>query len=228
MNSFPSPSVAFSSLLPSPRKGKLAPQRRMSSFPLPSVAFSSLLPSPRKGKLAPQRRMRLPSPSVAFSSLLLPHSEKKKGLRLQPLREALFGGVDPSIRYNDRVDQRRGEIPSFVVSRMGSRGREIEIPSPGVLSLFVHFLFARAKRKWTPSQVLASYFEEKLLPVLCAKAKKKRGPRPASHFFSTVRIASRMFFTAISSSPSGRLISPRTCAGITQRRKPSRAISLSR
>ena len=36
---------------------------------------------------------------------------------------------------------------------MGSRGREIEIPSPGVLSLFVHFLFARAKRKWTPTSL---------------------------------------------------------------------------
>ena len=52
-------------------------------------------------------------------------------------------------QLNDREDQRRGEVPSFVVSRKGSRGREIEIPSPGVLSLFVHFLFARAKRKWT-------------------------------------------------------------------------------
>ncbi len=130
MNSFPSPSVAFSSLLPSPCKGKLAPQRRMSSFPLPSVAFSSLLPSPCKGKVASQGRMRsFPSSSFALPALLLPHSEKKQGLRLQPLREALFCGVDPSIRYNDRVDQRRGEIPSFVVSRMGSRGREIEIPS---------------------------------------------------------------------------------------------------
>ena len=55
-------------------------------------------------------------------------------------------------QYSDRVDQRRGEVPSFVVSREGSRGGEIEIPSPGVLSLFVHFLFARAKRKWTPSR----------------------------------------------------------------------------
>jgi hypothetical protein len=62
-----------------------------------------------------------------------------------------FSGENLSIPYNDREDQRRGEVPSFVVSRMGSRGREIEIPSPGVLSLFVHFLFARAKRKWTPT-----------------------------------------------------------------------------
>jgi hypothetical protein len=63
-----------------------------------------------------------------------------------------FFGVYLSNQHNDRVDQRRGEVPSFVVSRMGSRGREIEIPSPGVLSLFVHFLFARAKRKWTLSR----------------------------------------------------------------------------
>ncbi|MBR2583159.1 MAG: hypothetical protein IKD61_07175, partial [Oscillospiraceae bacterium] len=59
---------------------------------------------------------------------------------------------DQKRQHNDREDQRRGEVPSFVVSRMGSRGREIEIPSPGVLSLFVHFLFARAKRKWTPTR----------------------------------------------------------------------------
>ena len=49
-------------------------------------------------------------------------------------------------QYNDREDQRRGEVPSFVVSRMGSRGREIEIPSPGVLSLFVHFLMGKRTR----------------------------------------------------------------------------------
>ena len=51
--------------------------------------------------------------------------------------EMPFSGDNLSIPYDDRVDQRRGEVPSFVVSRMGSRGREIEIPSPGVLSLFV-------------------------------------------------------------------------------------------
>ena len=61
-----------------------------------------------------------------------------------------------TIPYNDREDQRRGEVPSFVVSRKGSRGGEIEIPSPGVLSLFVHFLFARAKRKWTPTRPFSS------------------------------------------------------------------------
>ena len=82
---------------------------------------------------------------------VLPSSAPGSGRPRSPA-EMPFRGDNLSIWYNDRVDQRRGEVPSFVVSRMGSRGREIEIPSPGVLSLFVHFLFARAKRKWTPTR----------------------------------------------------------------------------
>ena len=61
--------------------------------------------------------------------------------------------------------------------RVWERG-ESEIPSPNVLSLFVHFLFARAKRKWTltrsqkthrPSSVTAS-------PCHLPPRKGKSGP----------------------------------------------------
>ena len=100
-----------------------------------------------------------------------------------------FFGVYLSNQHNVGVNQRRGEVPSFVVSIRGIpkggrnrnlfrfatmpyAGRRKNLPaygvaaqiapclllppaaagrnSPGVLSLFVHFLFARAKRKWTP------------------------------------------------------------------------------
>jgi hypothetical protein len=93
-----------------------------------------------------------------------------------------FSGDNLSIRYNDKVDQRRGEVPSFAVSIRGIpkggrnrnlfrfatmpyAGRRKNLPaygvaaqiepclllppaaagfnSPGVLSLFVHFLMGK-------------------------------------------------------------------------------------
>ena len=50
-----------------------------------------------------------------------------------------------------RGESKEGAAPSFVVSIRESpeRGRNRNLPLFGVLSLFVHFLFARAKRKWT-------------------------------------------------------------------------------
>ena len=65
--------------------------------------------------------------------------------------EMSFFGVYLSNQHNVGVDQRRGEVPSFAVSIRGipRGGRNRNLPPFGVLSLFVHFLFARAKRKWT-------------------------------------------------------------------------------
>ena len=118
------------------------------------------LPSPAKNRCGGCRSTLPRMPFAALSQ----RARARKAARLRRLRPAFFcprqrqaailcgNAVQRRkrwIRHNDRVNQRRGEVPSFVVSRMGSRGREIEIPSPGVLSLFVHFLFARAKRKWT-------------------------------------------------------------------------------
>ena len=101
-------------------------------------------------------------PFAAFSQ----RARARKAARLRRLRPAFFcprqrQAAIPcgtavqrrrsSIPYNDRVDQRRGEVPSFAVSIRGipKGGRNRNLPPFGVLSLFVHFLFARAKRKWT-------------------------------------------------------------------------------
>ena len=59
--------------------------------------------------------------------------------------EMPFSGDNLSIPYDDRVDQRRGEVPSFAVSIRGipKGGRNRNLPPFGVLSLFVHFLMGK-------------------------------------------------------------------------------------
>ena len=53
---------------------------------------------------------------------------------------------------------KEGKSPSFVVSIRGfpKGGRNRNLPPFGVLSLFVRFLFARAKRKWTLTRPFSS------------------------------------------------------------------------
>ncbi|MBR2582336.1 MAG: hypothetical protein IKD61_02965 [Oscillospiraceae bacterium] len=109
----------------------------------PALSLSTLFSPPACRGRRPRR------PASRAKTKAAQRRARVQGRRLPPLRRSLFGGRGLPPPHRDREDQRRGEVPSFVVSRMGSRGREIEIPSPGVLSLFVHFLFARAKRKWT-------------------------------------------------------------------------------
>ena len=90
----------------------------------------------------------VPSPAgkqVIALSTSRPPAGKTGAATAAPAKISFFG-VYLSNQHNVGVDQRRGEVPSFVVSRMGSRGREIEIPSPGVLSLFVHFLMGKRTR----------------------------------------------------------------------------------
>ena len=84
--------------------------------------------------------------------LALPSPRRETGAAAAAPAEMPFSGDNLSIPHNDRVDQRRGEVPSFAVSIRGipKGGRNRNLPPFGVLSLFVHFLFARAKRKWTP------------------------------------------------------------------------------
>ena len=50
-----------------------------------------------------------------------------------------------------RGESKAGVAPAFVVSIRGSfeGGRNRNLPPSNAFSLFVHFLFARAKRKWT-------------------------------------------------------------------------------
>ena len=76
---------------------------------------------------------------------------EKTGAATAAPAEMSFFGVYLSNQHNVGVDQRRGEVPSFAVSIRGipKGGRNRNLPPFGVLSLFVHFLFARAKRKWT-------------------------------------------------------------------------------
>ena len=52
-----------------------------------------------------------------------------------------------------RGESKEGEVPSFVVSIRGSfeGGRNRNLPPSNVLSLFVHFLFARAKIRERPN-----------------------------------------------------------------------------
>jgi hypothetical protein len=86
-----------------------------------------------------------------------------------------FFGVYLSNQHNDRVDQRRGEVPSFAVSIRGipKGGRNRNLPPFGVLSLFVHFLFARAKRKWTPTKSIKCRKRDVEDPVPLGGEKKK-------------------------------------------------------
>ena len=198
------------------------------------IAFS--LPSPAGENRCGDCRSTLPRmPFAALSQ----RARARKEARLRRLRPAFFcprqrqaaipcGNAFQRrkrwIRHNDREDQRRGEVPSFVVSRMGSRGREIEIPSPGVLSLFVHFLFARAKRKWTPTGA-----NRCVLPPSFARAKKKR-PRDSlvkgKRGGSSRRAARRLFGRLYLSSPerSNSSVSPHLGQSI----EPSSSVSSSK
>ena len=72
----------------------------------------------------------------------LPSAVRRK--KQKPLKK-----LKSPVLQKRRGESKAGTAPAFIVSRKGSRGRENELPSPGVLSLFVPFLFARAKRKRT-------------------------------------------------------------------------------
>ena len=145
----------------SPRTGKLSSERETDEV------FSPLcLPPPPAGKTGaatadpPCRECRLrPSPKGlgrakrrGCGDCVLPSSAPGSGRPRSPAEMSFFG-VYLSNQHSDRVDQRRGEVPSFAVSIRGipKGGRNRNLPPFGVLSLFVHFLFARAKRKWTPT-----------------------------------------------------------------------------
>ena len=125
--------------------------------------IASSLSRPPQGNRGCGCRSTLPRmPFAALSQ----RARARKAARLRRLRPAFFcprqrqaaipcgNAVQRRkrwIRHNDRVNQRRGEVPSFAVSIRGipKGGRNRNLPPFGVLSLFVHFLFARAKRKWT-------------------------------------------------------------------------------
>ena len=199
--------------------------------------IASSLSRPPAGKTGaaaadpPCRKCRLrPSPKGlgrakrrGCGDCVLPSSAPGSGRPRSPAEMSFFG-VYLSNQHNVGVNQRRGEVPSFVVSRMGSRGREIEIPSPGVLSLFVHFLFARAKRKWTPTGA-----NRCVLPPSFARAKKKR-PRDSlvkgKRGGSSRRAARRLFGRLYLSSPerSNSSVSPHLGQSI----EPSSSVSSSK
>ena len=121
---------------------------------------------------------------------VLPSSAPGSGRPRSPA-EMPFSGDNLSIPHNDRVDQRRGEVPSFAVSIRGipKGGRNRNLPPFGVLSLFVHFLFARAKRKWTPpkakrsvpSHPLHEQRENGRRPGQNRKIQKKKSNVPSAH-----------------------------------------------
>ena len=82
---------------------------------------------------------------VGDGALDVPSPAGKTGAATAAPAEMSFFGVYLSNQHNDRVDLRRGEVPSFAVSIRGipKGGRNRNLPPFGVLSLFVHFLVGK-------------------------------------------------------------------------------------
>ena len=72
-----------------------------------------------------------------------------QGRRLPPLRGSMYR--DDNLKSSATTGRIKGgaKAPPLPIQGWGPGEGKDGIPSPGVLSLFVHFLFARAKRKWT-------------------------------------------------------------------------------
>ena len=79
-----------------------------------------------------------------------------------------FFGVYLSNLHNDREDQRRGEVPSFADSRVGSRGGERRNPLPERAFSFCPLSLCTSKEKMDTDQA-----EQAPVPPSFARAKRK-------------------------------------------------------